>query len=403
MKSHVTTHVALAAILCMSLTAGRLGAQALDDPHVFVTDVINANCATTINKADASSVKEWSYVGGGATYAAKSSAARSNNPTYFSLYTSAKPSALVTTASKGTVCKVTLCWMGGGCTSGVSTLKVFGKDTPYTSYTDALSGDVSTRGEELSSKVYLSSDPREQTFTLDSPCRYVAFAASGATAGLQYLHLTWQLAYYREGITSGALGTLCLPYDVVAEDLDGLKVYEVEGRLLDANGTTTAIVFVEAEEMAAGKPYVFVAESNEIALQYAHESSYVEAAGSHHGLYGTMADRMFSEAEVATGDYYVLTGFDTVQAVGANSGVRANRAYMKMSEIPVIEHYESSQSGRLTISLQGNIATSAAPAMKGEEQSAVAYDLSGRRCKEIGVGQNALKVMNGRKILKQGL
>lgn len=134
--------------------------------------------------------------------------------------------------------------------------------------------------------------------------------------------------YVRSGLTDGKYGTICLPCAVMADDIRGMEVFSVVGKRIDSEGNPTTLVIAEENSMEAGVPYVFRATAEEIAVAYTGEA--VNAPVSANGLVGVFEDL---KPIPGTGNYVISSNI--IKKAGANTGVRANYAYIDMDNVPV--------------------------------------------------------------------
>lgn len=134
--------------------------------------------------------------------------------------------------------------------------------------------------------------------------------------------------YVRSGLTDGKYGTICLPCAVMADDIRGMEVFSVVGKRIDSEGNPTTLVIAEENSMEAGVPYVFRATADEVAVAYTGEA--VNAPVSANGLVGVFEDL---KPIPGTGNYVISSNI--IKKAGANTGVRANYAYIDMDNVPV--------------------------------------------------------------------
>ena len=129
---------------------------------------------------------------------------------------------------------------------------------------------------------------------------------------------------------AGVLGTVCVPNNVAIEDIQGVTVYELMGRDYTNYGKL-AFDEIISGELVAGKPYLFEAHGNHMALVYGntHVDEPVDAGN---GMYGTFEQVVFSGDQLS-GIYYfaqrALWSCDGAETLT----IPANRAYVKLSEI----------------------------------------------------------------------
>lgn len=167
--------------------------------------------------------------------------------------------------------------------------------------------------------------------------------------------VTWHLAYFRENLTVGNLGTICLPYDVKAEDLaDELTPYTIVGKLVDKSlgeNNVEALIFEEVKDLKAGVAYVFLPKKNDICLKY-FGTEVASPLDSQEGFIGTFEKHIFTEDECQRDKMFVISQ-NRITLVGVGLEMGANRAYIKMSDVPVYQEENSSR--KLVVSADGYI------------------------------------------------
>lgn len=134
--------------------------------------------------------------------------------------------------------------------------------------------------------------------------------------------------YVRSGLTDGKYGTICLPCAVMADDIRGMEVFSVVGKRIDSEGNPTTLVIAEEISMEAGVPYVFRATADEVAVAYTGEA--VTTPSCANGLVGVFEDL---KPIPGIGNYVISSNI--IKKAGANTGVRANYAYIDMDNVPV--------------------------------------------------------------------
>lgn len=190
---------------------------------------------------------------------------------------------------------------------------------------------------------------------------------------------------YRRAITPGQLGTVCLPMAVTDLTDCGVRMLKVAGYIRDAEGEYSSLVFVDVERMEAGVPYVFLAESEELRLNMTGDG--VSEPRRENGLYGVFDRYPFaSDADYEEGEYYIINTRNEIQAASVKSGVNANRAYLRLSQVPEFNP-EACASGTRLLYLDEsgvhedyNLASGILQVQRPSSAKAfVLYDLYGRR------------------------
>ena len=217
------------------------------------------------------------------------------------------------------------------------------------SYSDTKDGD---------NKTYWTGVTSDVTFTPGGTHRITSVTVSLAKT-------------YTRATTINNWGTICLPYGVTAGDFSGADFYEIIG----ANRTgenITSITLGSVSALEKGKPYIFQATGTTLSATLDMSVAEETTAGSQNGLHGTFADQSFKSPFDVT-NTYVITGNEVCKA-DANSGVKANRAYIELGEIDPV----AGAPGRriVTIYLDENNATSIEEIKSNDE--AVKFIIDGK-------------------------
>ena len=132
---------------------------------------------------------------------------------------------------------------------------------------------------------------------------------------------------YTRSVTDGRWGTVCVPGAVAAANISGAEIYRIAGKVVDGESKPTELKLEEVENMEAGKPYLFLSNSNQLSLTY-YGSTVVSTPRNENGLFGS-----FAGMDVAEGMY--LLSNNTIVLCGTGCNIGANRAYINMDEVPV--------------------------------------------------------------------
>ncbi|MBE6321305.1 MAG: hypothetical protein E7075_10145 [Bacteroidales bacterium] len=209
------------------------------------------------------------------------------------------------------------------------------------------------------------------------------------------LYAKWNAVYTRD-VTNGKYGTICLPYN--SNYFEGAIFYEVAW--MNTSVSPWQVLVDEVTELEAGKPYIFMAKSNNILV--ACQGDAIENPSNHNGLYGTFTDINDGPAGTASNvleDNHMLSNNQIMKCLG-NCQLLANRAYFKLGEIPTVEPALVPGRRRVALGVQGgNEATGVdnltedglAPAMEGT------YDVLGRKMTEPT--NNSFYIVNGKKVV----
>lgn len=183
---------------------------------------------------------------------------------------------------------------------------------------------------------------------------------------------------------SNTWGTVCFSRQVLVENTVNARFYWVAGKVLNEAGEPVKLILRE-EDYALKTGYPFIVEAIDPTapvIMLFEEGELVERALNMNGLYGT-----HTETEVPEGAY-ILNGGQFVKC-GTGCSVAADRAYLKMEEVP---EYEGDEAGVKVFNLGGEDGISS---LDAAAEGAVIYDLSGRRVSKTAKG---LYIINGKKV-----
>lgn len=131
---------------------------------------------------------------------------------------------------------------------------------------------------------------------------------------------------YERAITNTAnVGTICLPYAVAEGDYAGATFYEL------VSYADNMLVFEQVSSLEAGMPYVFLPEEDATSITCYYSGEEALTANHKNGLYGSYTRELIGGNQ----DNYVIVS-NQCRQVGANTYVGANRAYIKLSEVPTV-------------------------------------------------------------------
>ena len=165
---------------------------------------------------------------------------------------------------------------------------------------------------------------------------------------------------YTRDVTVGSLGTICLPSNVPAGQAFGATFYELEGK----EPQYGKIVFDEVtDELEAGKPYLFQAQSDVLYCFYGTT---------------TVTDPINSGAMKGTFVNLTLTNLTNIYYFAQKAlwscvdltslSVPANRAYVKMDEMPdITESNPAPGVRRITLGVNGQQVATGVDQVQGDE------------------------------------
>lgn len=129
---------------------------------------------------------------------------------------------------------------------------------------------------------------------------------------------------YERAIANAAnVGTICLPYAVAEGDYAGATFFEL------VSYADNELVFQQVTELEAGLPYVFMPKENATSITCYYSGEEALTAGNKNGLYGSYTEQVIG----GDPDNYVIIN-NQCRKAGARTSVGANRAYIKLSQIP---------------------------------------------------------------------
>ena len=129
----------------------------------------------------------------------------------------------------------------------------------------------------------------------------------------------------RGDLTAGNYYTVC--YNKTMNEIRGASLWQ----FLNKDASYAYIVEAEAPYVA-GTPYLIYAESDKLEAVVEEVASPV--AGHHNGLYGTLSYMDAVALSVAGADYMLKN--NEIRPIGSNNHLDANRAYIKIGEIPAV-------------------------------------------------------------------
>jgi hypothetical protein len=133
---------------------------------------------------------------------------------------------------------------------------------------------------------------------------------------------------YTRAVTNGNYGTICLPYG--SSSYAGADFYEIAYAEIK-NGDATGLYLDQIEEgaaLVAGKPYIFKATADELAVSYEGAMAATPVAGEA-GLTGTLVD--IAAGGVLVGNYIIAQNM--FWDASAENWLNANRAYINKATL----------------------------------------------------------------------
>ena len=168
---------------------------------------------------------------------------------------------------------------------------------------------------------------------------------------------------YTRSITAGQFGTICLPN---GGTIEGATIFEI------AHTKEGKIFFDEISEatMVAGRPYIFYPNNGASELTVHYTDNANAPAGSYKGLYGSYVQSQLAQ----NGENYILYD-NKYYLVDSEAYVGANRAYIKLGEVPTEEQAPAPGRRRVSMDVQGEqVATSIINTHYGDQPMKVMID-----------------------------
>ena len=135
---------------------------------------------------------------------------------------------------------------------------------------------------------------------------------------------------YERDVRVGYYGTICLPFS--SNNITGVTLYSIAGQTEDGNG-----LYLDSEnELQAGVPYFFLANSTKLVVTATGESTFTPHADhwypSGNGLVGYINDGQ--EEYIPQNLYHYMLKDNGLYQVNSIAIVRSNYAYVNWSDIP---------------------------------------------------------------------
>lgn len=243
--------------------------------------------------------------------------------------------------------------------------------------------------EELASLKFNSNYTKYICFNTNNP-RFTAYSSIANTVH-PYLYKEVPYAYSRE-IASTNIGTICLPYEFDVSQNTVAKFYEIAGKTTENN--STVLVFNQVNTLEAGLPYIFKPESGTTSLSFTYTgiANPVTTAGNNNGLYGTFED--IEDIQTTKGANVYLISNNIIQKCGTNNGLKANRAYIVMSEVPTYDPSQPHAKAILRVPIDDS-STGIEEVVGSEAQPTEYHSVNGTKLSVPQKGLNIVKMNDG--------
>lgn len=130
---------------------------------------------------------------------------------------------------------------------------------------------------------------------------------------------------YERTTTEGRYGTICLPKAGV---MVGASIFEIA--YFDVSSSKIFFDEIVNGVMEAGVPYIFLPNNGVSALGVYYTDDASAPAGNRNGLYGSYTEEVLD----TDGSNYILLNNQYCRVVNSNTRVGANRAYIKLAQVP---------------------------------------------------------------------
>ena len=368
---------------------------------LIVTDPMVDVLTAEWTKVSGTSYTPWNGLENNSGTLYSGNSATGNNAIQLNKKDENKAPGIVSVESIGFIDKVTIDFNSNTNTSQSRTINIYGSNTPFSSTADLFS--ESTRGTLIGSITY-TKDMTDNNVILDLSEKNYKYIGICTTSGAIYINqitIVWKVDYTRP-LTTGNIGTICLPYAVKENEYIGASFYKIAYKELDAEGNPYKVFFDEVTELEAGKPYIFVPQegAKQVAVLYSGEE--VTKAGSENGLVGTFTSIDDSEQDnpnnVLEGNYIIYD--NQLHKCIEYCGLDPNRAYVDMDQVPGKENAPAPAPGRRRIALgnaDNKTTTGVDNMVDGNILREGIYDVLGRKlAAPQGTG---FYIINGKKVM----
>lgn len=193
-------------------------------------------------------------------------------------------------------------------------------------------------------------------------------------------------------------GTVCIPYAVDCSKIPDCKFYSLAGKKVGADGLATELVLEgPLAKLEAGCPYLFRTNENRLKLPYRGKMAINPK--SVNGLIGVFdpVNPNRDARDATLKGCYVLTANNVVGRCAAGSSLGANRAYIKMDEVPVCGEMPLQS---LSLPME-EFPSGIAELITDEVATEQVYTIQGIRLRETDVSRLSpgVYIINGRKII----
>jgi hypothetical protein len=159
-----------------------------------------------------------------------------------------------------------------------------------------------------------------------------------------------------DGVAPGVWGTICPKNEIVnAEGASFFQISYVEYH----SGVPYKVFYdeiAEGENLVAGQPYLFLADENATAIKGFKVGNDATSATNDHGFIGVLSDKLITveAADVTAYRYYIVYDNEIRLCGEGQFRIKAERAYLDMSDPNVEKQYKAPIAGRRRVALTNN-------------------------------------------------
>ncbi len=171
------------------------------------------------------------------------------------------------------------------------------------------------------------------------------YGSNGSVPYIAYIDFIPKATHTRSGLRVGDYGTICLPYAVAEENIQGAEVYEMEGW---PAGSVAVVLNQINGGMEAGHPYIYQATANTATFSYYVDGEEAEA-GTHNGLVGS-----YTKEEITPNANNYIIYNNKLYYVNSLAYVGVNKAYINRSLAETVQSIPAPAPGKKQVRIPMN-------------------------------------------------
>lgn len=238
------------------------------------------------------------------------------------------PSGVVSTQSKGFLKTISVTFASEN-DSKHNGVDVYANVTPYETAADLY--DTDKQGVKVATLSGVAESKTVSFTVTNGNYPYVGLCSNGGAVYIEQIAIAWTpTEVIRDGLQEGEFGTVCLNRGIDAGNYLGATFYEI-AYMEKQNGNPYKIFFDEVTgELVAGKPYVYVADDEQIvaAFNEQYANAPIDGANGLTGTFGDIRDGAVGLSSNILENNYVISDNKFWLCKG-NCWLLANRAYIK--------------------------------------------------------------------------